>query len=736
MATAADATASFWSSATLSPTVPSATGLPGDNLGSGRDEGGGGKGGETLQEWSSLIGIITAIVGNVLIALALNVQRYAHTRLHRERTRIRLRANAALKRAQGAQHGVYGSINRIHESNNGHNNGHGHGNSGAGVHVDDANRDLDLHDESAPLNASFASGRAAESQGHGESGAEHDEGDNSNPASSYLRSPYWWLGQILITLGEMGNFLAYGFAPASIVSPLGVVALVSNCIIAPVMFHERFRLRDFWGVVIAVGGVVTVVLSANQEETKLNPHDVWDAITTLAFEIYLGVTIFLIMVLMWASGKYGKQTILIDLGLVGLFGGYTALATKGVSSMLSSTLWGAFATPVTYVLLVILLGTAIMQIRYVNRALQRFDSTQVIPIQFVMFTLCVIIGSAVLYRDFEKTTPKQAGKFVGGCLLTFFGVFLITSGRHRNEDEEDMLSEAEGIEETIGLARHDSHHTQPQPPSVSQSRRSSKAGLLESLGGPSPAAHIEGDAAALRGAVSPGSQRSAGRESVPFFSTVRQSSWDSPSTTPRPARGPRTLSVDSVAVASPMESNPATSYPVTPQDELQGQLSVPELPTERPVPPRQGHSSKSFSHHRSGTFISPSPLSSTVTTVVKDAFLRAKDGPRAGTSSLRRIRSSIRASLFFGDDDSASDHQGAGARTLASDTSLVRGLDGEAIDDPTRRRSRSLSDTLGEFLRPRRSKRKGMFHSDVEEDDEEGNDSDGERPLDRSPGAL
>lgn len=118
----------------------------------------------------------------------------------------------------------------------------------------------------------------------------------------------------------MGNFLAYGFAPASIVSPLGVVALISNCIIAPVMFHERFRARDFWGVVIAVGGVVTVVFSANQEETKLEPHDVWRAITTMEFEIYLGVTVSLIVLLMWASSKYGRRTSLIDLGLVGLFG--------------------------------------------------------------------------------------------------------------------------------------------------------------------------------------------------------------------------------------------------------------------------------------------------------------------------------------------------------------------------------------------------------------------------------
>lgn len=87
-----------------------------------------------------------------------------------------------------------------------------------------------------------------------------------------------------------------------------------------------------------------------------------------------------------------------------------------------------------------------MQIKYINRALQRFDATQVIPVQFVLFTLSVIGGSAVLYRDFERTSGEDAGKFVGGCALTFFGVWLITSGRpERSGDEEECEPEPEGI---------------------------------------------------------------------------------------------------------------------------------------------------------------------------------------------------------------------------------------------------------------------------------------------------
>ena len=131
-------------------------------------------------------------------------------------------------------------------------------------------------------------------------------------------------------------------------------------------------------------------------------------------------------------------------------GGYTVLSTKGVSSMLSGTLWHTLTFPVTYLLLFVLVLTAILQVRYLNRALQRFDSTQVIPTQFVLFTLSVIIGSAVLYRDFEKAKADQFAKFIGGCFLTFLGVYLITSRRAKGDDSPEDL-DIGGEEDAISL---------------------------------------------------------------------------------------------------------------------------------------------------------------------------------------------------------------------------------------------------------------------------------------------
>lgn len=50
-----------------------------------------------------------------------------------------------------------------------------------------------------------------------------DSEGEENESRSYIKSKLWWAGILLMALGEGGNFLSYGFAPASVVAPLGTV---------------------------------------------------------------------------------------------------------------------------------------------------------------------------------------------------------------------------------------------------------------------------------------------------------------------------------------------------------------------------------------------------------------------------------------------------------------------------------------------------------------------------------
>lgn len=222
-----------------------------------------------------------------------------------------------------------------------------------------------------------------------------------------------------------------------------------------------------------------------------------------------------------------------------------------------------------------------MQIRYINRALQRFDSTQVIPTQFVLFTLSVIIGSAVLYRDFESMDLARGSKFVGGCLLTFLGVYFITSGRVRSDDESTFSTDEE---DTFGLLdgeryrdRVDLSHRAPvlrasntaKAPELTRDMPQSPSGSLRSQG-------IDGvDETQLtpRGTLSPAL-------SSPHGSLTGTSALSGPSLEhPSPLRPPSRMSnpwADSQEEVLTPKSDPETFRPVTPpaQDEYNGSESA------------------------------------------------------------------------------------------------------------------------------------------------------------------
>lgn len=292
-------TSSVVSGSIPAPTPVSTTSIALLALESGHNHGGDGGG---KYEWSSLIGIITALAGNVLISLALNIQRYAHIRIEKEWELEKQQQDPDSKDSshrRQASGSSYGAVDESQQSVD------------AGLGGESTTRPERYRDD--------VSGEEPDSRGSPESDQTVRPGNGAR-RKSYLRSPYWWAGIILMTLGELGNFMAYGFAPASIVSPLGVVALISNCVFAPFMLKEKFRKRDFWGVIVAIAGAGVVVLSAKSSEEKIGPHDIWVMITRWEFELYLGLTAALIVALMWASGKYGSRSILIDLGLVGLFG--------------------------------------------------------------------------------------------------------------------------------------------------------------------------------------------------------------------------------------------------------------------------------------------------------------------------------------------------------------------------------------------------------------------------------
>ncbi|KAM0747863.1 DUF803-domain-containing protein [Meredithblackwellia eburnea MCA 4105] len=352
---------------------------------------------------STLIGVGICIAGNISISLALNLQKLAHTRLAKE-------AAAESRRSSSTERSPLLSSPRqrpILTSSV--------SDPQIVTHPDDILIAIPSPDSGAAAKSSSPRARSSSS--------------TRRPRSDkvYLRSRLWWAGLMLLNLGELGNFTAYGFSPASLVAPLGTVALVANCFWSPLILNEPFRRKDVLGIVLTIIGGVTVVYASKSSDVKLSPEQLLKAIKTTLFLVYSIISVLAGAFLAFLSRTpYGEKHVMVDLGLCAVAGGFTVLATKAFSSFLTLMFLDTFRHWMTYPVLAVLLSTALIQVNYINKALQRFDSKIVVPGQFCSFSLSAIVGSAILYRDFDDVDFSSFMNFVFGVGLSAFGVYLLT----------------------------------------------------------------------------------------------------------------------------------------------------------------------------------------------------------------------------------------------------------------------------------------------------------------------
>ena len=95
---------------------------------------------------------------------------------------------------------------------------------------------------------------------------------------------------LLNAIGELGNLLALGFAPASVVTPVGAVGVVFNAVFASLFLKEPFRKIDLIGLVLIITGIVVVVLCSKESNVQLTVSEAIDAyFHRAAFYVYVAL---------------------------------------------------------------------------------------------------------------------------------------------------------------------------------------------------------------------------------------------------------------------------------------------------------------------------------------------------------------------------------------------------------------------------------------------------------------
>ncbi|XP_028055582.1 probable magnesium transporter NIPA6 isoform X1 [Camellia sinensis] len=253
---------------------------------------------------------------------------------------------------------------------------------------------------------------------------------------TYLLEPLWWVGMSTMIVGEVANFVAYVYAPAVLVTPLGALSIIVSAILAHFMLKERLRKMGVLGCVCCIVGSVVIVIHAPQEQTPNSVREIWTLATQPAFVIYVAAAVSIVLALiLYFEPRCGQSNILIYLGICSLIGSLTVVSIKAIGIGIKLTLDGIsqLAYPQTWFFMSVAAVCVIMQLNYLNKALDTFNAAIVSPIYYVMFTTLTIVASVIMFKDWSGQDASSIASEICGFITVLSGTIILHATREQEQ---------------------------------------------------------------------------------------------------------------------------------------------------------------------------------------------------------------------------------------------------------------------------------------------------------------
>ncbi|KAF7726408.1 hypothetical protein EC973_008742 [Apophysomyces ossiformis] len=259
---------------------------------------------------------------------------------------------------------------------------------------------------------------------------------------SYLKSSMWWSGMILMVVGELCNFVAYAFTQAILVTPLGALSVVISAVLSSMFLKERLTFQGKIGCLQCILGAVIIVLHAPEQGAADNSIETFKKLMlSVGFLVYAALSVTVSLVLVFYCGpRWGKRNMLVYISVCSLIGSLSVVFTQGIGGAIvySVSISNQFTNWFVYLVLALTVVTLVVEIVYLNKALNMFNTALVTPTYYVIFTTLTIVSSTVLYRGFDAS-----GVSITTCVLGFViivsGVTLLHHSRSEPSDDGSSI---------------------------------------------------------------------------------------------------------------------------------------------------------------------------------------------------------------------------------------------------------------------------------------------------------
>ncbi|XP_017026014.1 magnesium transporter NIPA2 [Drosophila kikkawai] len=261
----------------------------------------------------------------------------------------------------------------------------------------------------------------------------------------YLREWIWWAGLLTMGLGEAANFAAYAFAPASLVTPLGALSVIISAVMASRFLNEKLNLLGKIGCFLCILGSTIIVIHSPKEKEIEDLQLLFDMLQDPVFILYviciIGSTVF---VACFIAPRHGHTNVVVYIFMCSGIGSLTVMSCKALGLAIRQTLnngGNVFLTWMPWFLILITVTFIAIQMNYLNKALDIFNTSIVTPVYYVMFTTLVIVASAILFKEFTHMRFDDILGDVCGFLVVITAVFLLNAFR----DIDITLNDVRGL---------------------------------------------------------------------------------------------------------------------------------------------------------------------------------------------------------------------------------------------------------------------------------------------------
>ncbi|KAL9544448.1 hypothetical protein MBANPS3_007626 [Mucor bainieri] len=275
-----------------------------------------------------------------------------------------------------------------------------------------------------------------------------------------LKRPMWVVSfATFLTTNIIGSIFSIGYLPIVILAPIGAMGLVFNAIAAKIVLGDPFKRNTVIGTLLIVVGALLVGLFGVIPEPD---HDIDDLIRLYrkpAFIAYFSILEFVIITGLLTTHYFERMYYLMESAampptnmgkLIGkwvtmedlkkycgisygvLSGNISSqsilFAKSGLELIILSVVFdkNQLQYALTWILLAMMVLTAILQLYYLNKGLQLCDTVIMIPLSSCTFNVSCLFNGLVYYDQWNRIIWWHLLLVMFGVAVTICGVLLIS----------------------------------------------------------------------------------------------------------------------------------------------------------------------------------------------------------------------------------------------------------------------------------------------------------------------